>query len=335
MKRVSLILTIIAQVALSCFGKDDYARIINSMQYSPELEEYARQGNAEAQNTLGLVYKHGKGVEKNIETANYWFRQSASRGYDNAMVNLGTAYLSGTGVEKDPAKAAELFEDAAAKDNQAAIFNLATMYMKGIGVPRNPGKAFQYAEKAANAVHKTGTLAENEMQTLTDMGVTARAQAFLALCYRMGIGTQKDMAKSMEYLKRAAKNGEMSACMILADAYEHGKNAPKDIAVAENYYKKAADSGMSLAQYALGIRYASGETIRKNTSEAIRYLTQAVDNKNALPPVVKADALLKLAALLEAPGPQKNAVKSKQYRAAAATLPAPDPAEIRKIMSAD
>ena len=109
------------------------------------------------------------------------------------------------------------------------------------------------------------------------------------------------------------------------------KYLPRDLAEAEKCYRSAADKGMSLAQYLLGVKYSTGET--KNVPEAIKYLTQAVDNKRGVPPVVKADALLKLADLLEAPGETQNAAKAKQYRSQAAKLPAPDREEINKILS--
>lgn len=338
MKRIFIISTVavIAWNALICYGKD-FATVINSREYSPELEKYAQEGNAMAQNTLGVVYNKGLGVEKDINKAVYWWQKAVDRGHDNAMVNLGEAYLNGTGVDKDPVRAAELFEQAALQDNQAGMFNLATMYLKGEGVPRDPAKAFSYAEKAANAKIKTEIVADTNkgISQHSNMQVTAKAQGFLAFCYRMGIGTQKDMAKSMEYLEKAANNGDLNSCMILADAYENGKNVTKDFSVAERYYRKAADEGMSLAQYALGIKFATGKTLRKDTQEAIKYFTKAVEVNKGTHPMIKADALLQLADLLEATGTQENAEKAEKYRNQAAALPAPDPAKIMEMLSTD
>lgn len=333
MKRFCISLAVIASFALTCLGIDDYAKVINSMTYSPELEEYARQGNPTAQNALGIVYKGGFGVEKDEAKAVYWFQKAVEKDFANAQVNLGEAYLSGRGVERDPAMAAALFEKAALQDNQAGMFNLATLYIKGVGVPRSFEKAFQYAEKAANAVAKTEIYTKDNAYQSPGMVVIAKAQGFLALCYRDGIGTAKDIDKSMEYLKKAARNGNLDAVMILGDAYENGKNLPRDLAEAEKCYRSAADKGMSLAQYLLGVKYSTGETIAKNLPEAIKYLTRAVDNRRGVPTVIKADALLKLADLLEAPGETQNAAKAKQYRSQAAKLPAPDREEINKILS--
>lgn len=202
MKRFCISLAVIASFALTCLGIDDYAKVINSMTYSPELEEYARQGNPTAQNALGIVYKRGLGVEKDDAKSIYWFQKAVEKDFANAQVNLGEAYLSGRGVDKDPAKAAELFQQASLQDNQAGMFNLATLYIKGLGVPRDFVKAFQYAEKAANTVAKTDIVTDNGAHQSPGMVVTAKAQGFLALCYRDGIGTAKDIDKSMEYLKK-------------------------------------------------------------------------------------------------------------------------------------
>lgn len=62
------------------------------------LQPLARQGNAEAQNYLGLLYANGKGVQRDDTTAAYWFRQAADQDNDKAKRNL--AYLIANGRAK-------------------------------------------------------------------------------------------------------------------------------------------------------------------------------------------------------------------------------------------
>ena len=49
----------------------------------------AHSGNAAAQNNLALCYESGKGVEKHLTKAQYWFSKSAEQGNPHAQCNLG------------------------------------------------------------------------------------------------------------------------------------------------------------------------------------------------------------------------------------------------------
>ena len=61
----------------------------------------AEQGNANAQNNLGMMYKKGLGVGKDFGKAVEWYTTAAEQGKANAQNNLGMMYKKGLGVEKD------------------------------------------------------------------------------------------------------------------------------------------------------------------------------------------------------------------------------------------
>jgi len=75
----------------------------------------AEQGNAWAQNKLGLFYKEGKEVTQNYKEAVKWFKKSADQGSGRGFYNLSTMYLTGHGVLKDIDQSEKLL--AAAKKN--------------------------------------------------------------------------------------------------------------------------------------------------------------------------------------------------------------------------
>lgn len=52
----------------------------------------AEQGNAEAQNRLGLMYHNGEGVPQDHAEAEKWFRKSANQGNEEAKLNLHYSY---------------------------------------------------------------------------------------------------------------------------------------------------------------------------------------------------------------------------------------------------
>ncbi len=66
-----------------------------------ELQPLAEQGDAEAQNNLGLLYSEGLGVTKNYKEAVNWFKLSAEQGLSSGQFNLGSMYEHGNGVPQD------------------------------------------------------------------------------------------------------------------------------------------------------------------------------------------------------------------------------------------
>jgi len=55
---------------------------------SPWIRKAAKQGNKEAQNTLGLMYLKGEGVKKNLRLAKTWFKKAAALGHTPAQNHL-------------------------------------------------------------------------------------------------------------------------------------------------------------------------------------------------------------------------------------------------------
>ncbi|PIR31615.1 MAG: hypothetical protein COV36_07770 [Alphaproteobacteria bacterium CG11_big_fil_rev_8_21_14_0_20_44_7] len=61
----------------------------------------AESGDAAAQNDLGVMYRRGRGVEKDDKKAFMWFEKSAAQGSTNAMLNLASMYKLGEGTEQN------------------------------------------------------------------------------------------------------------------------------------------------------------------------------------------------------------------------------------------
>lgn len=109
MKRLSFILLFSFISAIMTFGAN-----------ISELKNKAEQGNAEAQYSLGVCYRCGDGVEKNVEEAVKWYRKSAEQGYARAQHNLGICYYNGDGVIQNNVKALAWASAAYANgDNEA------------------------------------------------------------------------------------------------------------------------------------------------------------------------------------------------------------------------
>jgi len=109
----------------------------------------ARNGNARAQNNLGVMYQRGLGVAQNFQTALSWFEKAAAQKLPEASVNLGLLYFDGFGVPQDQQKAFRLFSIAARDKLPEAHHMLGLQLYQGIGVPSDFQTALQHFRDAA------------------------------------------------------------------------------------------------------------------------------------------------------------------------------------------
>ena len=61
----------------------------------------AKNGKADAQRFLGVMYHNGHSVEKNMEIALKWFTKAANQGNAAAQNDLGTMYANDDGIEQN------------------------------------------------------------------------------------------------------------------------------------------------------------------------------------------------------------------------------------------
>jgi len=127
----------------------------------------ADQGNALAQYNLGEMYKDGQGVEKNLEKAKHFFELSANQGYAIAQIGLGGMYFFGHGVLQDFQKAAECFKLAAEQDNEDAQLNLRIMHQEGLIVMKDDVNAIQCGVRDSTAQDNEIEKIHYQMMTTT------------------------------------------------------------------------------------------------------------------------------------------------------------------------
>ena len=117
-----------------------------------EWKPLAEEGNAVAQNNLGLMYHNGWGVPQDYKEAVYWYRLAVEQGYAIAQYNLGLMYEKGKGVPQDDKEAARLYRLAAEQGYADAQGNLGVMYVFGKGVTKD----FVYAHMWGNIALMNG-----------------------------------------------------------------------------------------------------------------------------------------------------------------------------------
>ncbi|MBI2296542.1 MAG: sel1 repeat family protein [Betaproteobacteria bacterium] len=109
----------------------------------------ARQGDARAQTSIGLMYARGHGVEKNLAMARKWWSFAAAQNDPGAQYNLGVIYARGEGVPQDLEQALQWYTKAAARGHVQAQHNLGMLYHEGKGVRRDPVRAYFWVRVSA------------------------------------------------------------------------------------------------------------------------------------------------------------------------------------------
>ncbi len=108
-------------------------------------------------------------------------------------------------------------------------------------------------------------------------GGDAAAARALGLGYlhpRCGAATV-DLGAAMDWLERAAGQGDVAAAVRLAILFDDGALLPPDRARARVHYLQAAHGGVVPAQHRLGILLVAGEGGRKDTDGGLRWLAVA------------------------------------------------------------
>lgn len=159
---------------------------VNELKAEELFKKSALKGNAFAQYLMGkftLDYYSYEGVDC-WKKANEWFIKSAEQGFAPAQNELAYSYESRRGVDTDYEKAAYWYEKAAEQGYQSALMSLGTLYYYGRGVEQNTQKAISLWQQAY------------------DQGYIY-ASASIGRCYFEGKGIEKDLSKALRLYQEA------------------------------------------------------------------------------------------------------------------------------------
>lgn len=217
----------------------DYAAAI------PYYEKAAQNGSAAAMNNLALLYRDGKGVDRDLVKAEELFILASHNGNTRAMHNLANAYYNGTftGGTPDYEQAVKWYEVAAEKGLTDAMVSLGRMYMNGTGVEASPGKA-------------EALLVDADLLGEID------AAFYLGYGYANGLFSAegaKDYEKAAVYYEKAMETGERNAANNLALLYLNGNGVEPDAAKALALFEQSAAGGSVTAMENLGRNYKNGK----------------------------------------------------------------------------
>ena len=250
-------------------GKAAYERNDYELAYSI-LTPLAEQGEANAQNGLGLLYKNGKGISKDYNEAIKWFRMAANQGFAKAQQNLGIMYANGEGVLQDNNEAYKWYRLAAEQGYSHAQNSVGYMFEKGRGVTKNYSEALKWYKLAAEQGY---SIAQNNV----------------VMMYEQGIGVEKNYKEAIEWIKLYTKKDDAKGNYNICYKYQkysdemNGrsiKGVDEAYKEAQKYCRISAELGYKEAQFALSLMYEEGLGVKKDINEAITWLKLANNDHN-------------------------------------------------------
>jgi TPR repeat protein len=228
------------------------------------LHKAANQGFIAAQESLGIFYASGIGMEQpNPTEAISWYTAAARQGSVDAATNIAVMYATGNGIPKDMTTAIRWFRQAADAGGGTAQYNLALIYGRGDGVERDENESMRWLIKAAD---------HDVIPALMDLANRAA---------RPSDGSRPDVPTAITRYKRAAELGNATAQAILGDVYSKGELVNVDYEQALRWYKMAADQGQRDGEFGLAVRYFLGQGVPTDQSEAFRWFRAAADQGHA------------------------------------------------------
>ena len=230
----------------------------------------AEQGNARAQDYLGILYASGQGVQQDYQQALKWYRKAAEQGEAFGQYSLGWMYEKGLGVKQDYQQAVHWIQKAADQGLADAQYNLGVMYENGDGVQQDDQEAVQWYRKAAeqgnaNAI-KTLKGIREEVQQGVKGDVTKQVKS---AGYKLG--DRLPDGGIVFYIDASGKHGlaakpadeanqlDWNAAMAAASAYGSGWHLPTMAELDLLYKQQRVVGGFASGNYWSSKEYYSND----------------------------------------------------------------------------
>lgn len=238
------------------------------------FKEAAKQGNLDAQTSLGIIYTDGQLVPSDLKLAKYWLSAPVAAADTTALAYMGhVLYQEGNFNE-----ALSYIRQASNLGSKDAMRTLALMYWAGQGVEVNYAEALRYAKAA------------RDMNPYT--------QFIYAMFVAQGVGTPADHATARDIFLQVYKNTPDEAFLphmgfsrdIIAEQLG-------DCYISLDSFKKALEwyqtADLPRSWYQIGYIYASGKLGYTDSASAKKYMQKAARQNDVLDVKKKAQEALK------------------------------------------
>ena len=214
------------------------------------IHEAAKGGSAGAMFDYGMIFLHGRSVEKDTVKGEVWLQRSVTDGYVRAAFELAVHYSRPSGAEGEMALAVKMATHAAGEGHPLAQDLLGQFYMGGVGTEADEHMAFECFQTAA---------AHGVMSSKRD----------LAMLLEAGRGCDQDVGKAVDLFRECADAGDALCKFRLALCHARGAGGlAEDKKLARKLMREASDEGCIAAKvYMLSKDLAEGDHATKLKAE--------------------------------------------------------------------
>ena len=268
---VSELLTIYEQLAVPGDGLNEYryADLILKTSWDKEkrakafeiLLKSANDGYPNAMHQIGLMYRDGVGVERNVEKMKEYLNMAAEAGYVPSITLLADIYFQGKLLAKDEKELFKWTLKAAELGSSVYTFNLAMLYRDGKGTEKDIQESNKWLKRFYeyglfwHILWATDYVKTGAVDTKYDAG------ALFKYTYNIN-NNPESIGKMINYnlvneiaiddeikrMKILTEKNNLSAIKQLARFYQEGIGVEKDPSAALKLYEKGAKLGDSFCK---------------------------------------------------------------------------------------
>lgn len=248
------------------------AKYTRALQGFLQIEPNSKKLKPYVQYRIGKMFCYGLGTEQDYEKAFEWFERSAKQKNKFAQFSLANLYYYGSGIEKDLSQAFLWYQKSSSQGQPYAAYSIAQMYRYGEYVTKDNDTAQRYYQQALSGFLKI----ENNDMANDDLFYK------LGQMFKLGLGTDSDVTKAIEYFKRSAEMNNKNGLFEYGKALLTGEHIPQDTDSAVKLIEKAVKLKNSNAKRFLALEYISGEHLEQDFEKGIALLTECADSGDVI-----------------------------------------------------
>ena len=248
------------------------AKYTQALQGFLQIEPNSKKLKPYVQYRIGKMFCYGLGTEQNYQKAFEWFERSAKQKNKFAQFSLANLYYYGSGIEKDLSQAFLWYQRSSSQGQPYAAYSIAQMYRYGEYVTKDNDTAQRYYKQALSGFLKI----ESDDMANDDLFYK------LGQMFNLGLGTDSDVTKAIEYFKRSAEMNNKNGLFEYGKALLTGEHIPQDTDSAVKLLEKAVKLKKSNAKRFLALEYISGEHLEQDIEKGISLLTECADSGDVI-----------------------------------------------------
>jgi TPR repeat protein len=260
------------------------------------LESAAKDDPTVAGRILGEAYLRGRLTPTaDPDKAIFWWKRAADAGDIPSMLLIARFYEGQFGFPelKDAKESLAFYAKAAGLGDTGAMAALGSRYLSGDEKYRDEKKGREWLKKAIDAKEYSAYLALGDYEESVKKDLKAALTEYergkdagqidcilrTADFYIEGKGVEKDAARGLALLQKAAEGGSAAASFRLA--VQALSTEKPDLLAGYKYLLGAANGNLPEAQNELGLLYLSGKLAVADSAAGVAWLTRAAQGGHA------------------------------------------------------